>query len=59
MGEMFQIPIRPNVLSVQVPSGMNYSGHNDSPNVANQGVENGGFTQPEAIVNPSKVVNDD
>lgn len=54
-----QIPIRPNVLSVQVPSGMNYSGHNDSPNVANQGVENGGFTQPEAIVNPSKKLEND
>lgn len=48
------MPIRPNVLSVQVPSAMNYTGQNDTSNAARDGSENGA----ESLVNPSKVIND-
>ncbi|XP_071732605.1 protein DEFECTIVE IN MERISTEM SILENCING 3-like isoform X2 [Rutidosis leptorrhynchoides] len=54
-----QIPSRPKVLSVQVPSGMNYAGQNESPGVANQGVQNGAVTQAETIVDPSKKLEND
>ncbi|XP_071686181.1 protein DEFECTIVE IN MERISTEM SILENCING 3 [Rutidosis leptorrhynchoides] len=59
MFETFQAMIRPNALSVQVPSGVNYGGHNESPNVTNQGMENGAFSLAEAIVNPSKKLEND
>lgn len=54
-----QMPIRPNVLSVQVPSTMNYVGLNDSSNVARDVAENGTFSQAESLVNPSKKLEND
>nr|KAJ0189565.1 hypothetical protein LSAT_V11C800390730 [Lactuca sativa] len=50
-----QMPIRPNVLSVQVPSAMNYTGQNDTSNAARDGSENGA----ESLVNPSKKLEND
>ncbi|KAJ9553012.1 hypothetical protein OSB04_017057 [Centaurea solstitialis] len=57
--EVEMMPIRPNVLSVQVPPTMNYVGLNDSSNVARDGVENGTFSQAEPLVNPSKKLEND
>ncbi|XP_076907168.1 protein DEFECTIVE IN MERISTEM SILENCING 3-like isoform X1 [Bidens hawaiensis] len=50
-----QTPIRPPVLSVQVPSAINYAAQLDSSNAA----DNGTFSQPESLVNPSKKIEND
>ncbi|KAF5795424.1 hypothetical protein HanXRQr2_Chr08g0339551 [Helianthus annuus] len=55
-----QTPIHPAVLSVQVPSTMNYVGQNDSSSAAaNHGADNGTFSQTESVVNPSKKIEND
>ncbi|KAL8217881.1 hypothetical protein R6Q57_021254 [Mikania cordata] len=54
-----QVPMRPDVLSVQVPSAMNYVGQNDSSNAATHGPDNGTFSQAESVVNPSKKLEND
>lgn len=50
----FQMPIHPDVLSVQVPPTMNTFSQAEA--VVNHGADNGAFSQAEAVVNPSEVI---
>lgn len=56
-----QTPVHARLLSVQVPSPINYGSHNGSPHVANamDGVANSAFSQAESLVSSSKKLEDE